>query len=68
MKNEEFYTSQDTVKKLNITNQTLRRWVKEGKIHDMQLPSKRYLYYKSEVERIINGNNPINKKQQICYA
>jgi len=51
----ELLMSKEASKMLGVTPKTLRRWVKEGRIHQdgyVQLPSSRFRYCREEIERL----------------
>jgi len=55
MTNKELLKVGEVLKVLRISRKTFYRWVKEGRIKVVRLPSGRYRVPKSEIERILGG-------------
>lgn len=64
----EFITTKETAKLLQVTPKTLRIWDKEGKIRTIRTPSNIRRYNLEDVQNIINYNNSSETKEKICYA
>jgi len=64
----EFITTKETAKLLQVTPKTLRIWDKEGKIRTIRTPSNIRRYNIEDVQNIINYNNSSETKEKICYA
>ena len=55
MKDETLLNSKDVKEVLQISDSTLRRWVREGKLNSYQVVDRGKLYFKhSEVNEILN--------------
>lgn len=52
MEQEEFLSIGKVAKRLGVSTQTIRRWQKAGKIHELRSPTNRRLYSVREVGRI----------------
>ena len=55
MKDETLLNSKDVKEVLQISDSTLRRWVREGKLNSYQVEDRGKLFFKhSEVNEILN--------------
>ena len=52
---EELITPKKARSMLGVSASTLRRWAYQGKIRYVRLPSGKLRYYKSDIERILRG-------------
>lgn len=68
----EFYTSKEFAKILKVSERTLRRWVSEGSLAPVRLPSGSVRYTTEHCQAILggefsdrkgNGNPNFNKKE-----
>lgn len=66
--NDEYITTKEATKILQITSKTLRIWDKEGKIRTIRTPSNIRRYNNIDVQNIIGCNKSIMEKEKICYA
>ena len=64
----EFITTKESSKILQVTPKTLRIWDKEGKIRTIRTPSNIRRYNLEDVQNIVNYNNSAKTKEKICYA
>ena len=74
MKNNNFYTTKEVLKKVGITRPTLYKWLREGKIPEVNRDRNNFrIFAKKDIERILAYKNLIrkpmssnfNKKQKI---
>jgi predicted site-specific integrase-resolvase len=54
-------------KQYKLSNITLQRWVKSGKIHCLTTPTARYMYDTNEIDKIL-GNEQQEERKKLCYA
>jgi predicted site-specific integrase-resolvase len=66
--NDEFITTKEASKILQVTPKTLRMWDKEGKIRTIRTPSNIRRYNLIDVQNIIGLHNSTMEKEKICYA
>lgn len=52
---DELLLPDDVAAELKVSNQTIRRWVRAGKIAHVRTPSGRIRIRRSEIRRIKNG-------------
>lgn len=67
---EELLKPSEVCRLLNISYVTLRKWVKEGEIRYVVSPSGRYLFPRSEVDRILKQREKVEQKEirAVIYA
>ncbi|HIC96226.1 TPA: IS607 family transposase, partial [Candidatus Bipolaricaulota bacterium] len=61
------YYAAEAARMLGVTPQTLRLWVRQGKIKALKTPGGRYRYPLSEIRRL-RGDITIDRKRAILYA
>lgn len=66
--NDEYITTKEATKILQITAKTLHIWDKEGKIRTIRTPSNIRRYNNIDVQNIIGCNKSTVEKEKICYA
>ena len=54
---ERMFKPSEVAKMLNVDRHTVTRWIREGKIKAIKLPSGRYGIPESEVKRILEGKS-----------
>jgi len=52
---EKYYKPKEVCKILRIDRRTLWKWIKDGKIKAIKLPSGRYRFPESELKRILEA-------------
>ena len=52
---ERMFKPSEVAKMLNIDRHTVTRWIREGRIKAVKLPSGRYRIPESEVRKILEG-------------
>jgi len=67
---EELLKPSEVCRLLNISYVTLRKWIKEGKIRYVVSPSGRYLFPRSEIDRILKQREKVEQKEirAVIYA
>ncbi len=62
MKNNNFYTTKKVLKKVGITRPTLYKWLREGKIPEVNRDRNNFrIFTKKDIERILAYKNLIRK-------
>ena len=66
---EEYYTVAEIKQLFHVTNATLCRWRQLGMIHAVQPTIRKFLYPKSEVDRLLNkASPPPPKRKTVLYC
>lgn len=65
---DEYLSTKETRKILNVTTATLINWDNSGKIRTIKSPSGKRLYSKKDICSIVGNDKIIPEKEKVCYC
>ena len=68
MNHADYVTPEKAREFFKVSNSTLRRWHKDGKIHVIRNPSGHRLYSTKKFKDALNDISSSSQKQKICYC